>query len=253
MIKKILVLLAIGLSGVFTAGSYGETTGKKEPVFLLSFNGTKDASGTLTVEKVNVHGEVSFTEGIKGKGLLIGEGFVKYRLPENSLNFPDGTISMWIKPSDWDTESYLDFFKGYENNKIIFRIYRFPHHYRGLQAYKYNDYAVFMRRAALDAWEKKYGKWHLVVFTWEGEKRTLYIDGLYVGTASKKENTIETINVLTIGNVTVRYVPPDNKAEQTYKTTVIDEVAIYDYAFTPEKVKKTYEKFAGTMEDSDVF
>ncbi len=143
------------------------------------------------------------------------------------------------------------------SENAILEIYRPFHKHMGIVFLRYNEppphTSIYMHQQVLKTWKKQDGDWHQIVFTWEGAKGILYVDGLEINTGSDIAGTLKDTNVIRIGNATVRYVPPEMKAEQTGKITAVDKVEIYDYTFTPEQVKKSYEKFAGSMEKMDAF
>jgi len=235
---------------------------KGKIIFYLPFDGDIKSQGTYKVEKIELYPSnesLEYTVGIKGQSLITGKNCIKYFLSD-ILKLEQGTISLWIKPVDWDEESYLDFLHLFSYSegkwKPIFRIYRPSHSHLGLVFLRYNEppphCSMNYHRERIDTWQKQNGQWHQVVFTWNADEGKMYIDAMEITTDPQIAKTLKESNVIQIGGVSTKY-PSPNSSLITNKITAIDEVVFYDYVFNLEQIKKDYEKFMGKMEKIDNF
>ncbi|MDO9543505.1 MAG: LamG-like jellyroll fold domain-containing protein [Kiritimatiellia bacterium] len=232
----------------------------KPPVFYLAFEETNRPSGSIMVEAIEEQ-DTGYTEGIKGKALVIGRGKVNYKLAEKQPARPQGTIGLWIKPIAWDDESYLDFIsmlvktdRGWTTG---FRIYRPFHTNLGLVALKQEqgqpNISLNYHVSRVAAWQKNDGPWHQVVYVWDGAKGVMYVDGLEIQTNHGTGDPLREAKAIQIGNVALKYNRDASGNEITRRTTAIDEVAIYDYAWSAEEVQQNFEQWMGRLEDGDDF
>ena len=229
-------------------------------IFYVPFDGDIKPQTEMKLDNFKTQGEIRFTEGLEGKAIVVGNGWAEYFFPVAGIfNYPQGSVSIWVKPIDWDDESFIDFmmtFAGkYEKQMRLYR-YR-THNNIGILAYFYGGSAAprFLR-IQVNKWKKKYGNWHNITWTWNENKATLYIDGILVDektdTKGINKEKIQKSQHLMIGSVSCSY--PDGKQRVvTKKETAIDEVKIYNYTLGPEEIKKEFEKYKGKMEKNDDF
>lgn len=83
------------------------------------------------------------------------------------------------------------------------------------------------------------GQWHHVVGVYDGSKVYLYVDGIL-------DKSLDASGTIATNNYEVRI---GENAEQTerYFDGLIDDVAIFDHAFTPEQVDQLYNKGAASF------
>ncbi|MDO9543498.1 MAG: LamG-like jellyroll fold domain-containing protein [Kiritimatiellia bacterium] len=252
----------------------------KPPIFYLGFEGTNSPAGSIKIEKIEeknssggpVYGGMTYTDGIKGRALVVGKEETDYVFSEPQPPRPQGTICLWIRPMDWDDESYLTFLKIYKcvdkKRILMFRIYRVHSGWQGLLILKEGkpNIGLNYHKARISAWPKQEGPWHQVVYVWDGSagitadslkcKGVMYVDGLEIETHPDFVDPLADAKIIQVGTESVKYVRNANSnyvAEATCKTTAIDEVVIYDYAWSMEEVEQNFEQWMGRLEDGDVF
>jgi len=200
------------------------------------------AQGAKTPKK---SGNITFVQGVSGKALLVGEQHATVRFgAKGNLPNREGTISMWIKPVDWEPadKKFHVFFHATEGG--------------WLQLYTHQSDSLFMLTGAdTETWQAASapvtklakGKWHHVVGTWTPREIALYVDGERAGAININEKLLP--KALT-GTFEIGDIPwATGRAEA--KTTAIDELRIYSAALDIGGVRALYSRLASMMVTED--
>jgi len=180
-------------------------------------------------------GKVFYTEGKKGKGIVVGEGKVKF-FAEKNIWPEKGTIEIWAKPLDWrgDDRKVHSFFslKKLKLQKTRYNQLSFSIRGEGIEGVGNSEGITTIETKCF--WSKD--TWHQIVATWNEDEMKLYIDG-------KLRYTRKGVDVpqfweskefckskeFCIGGE----IPEENH-------TVIDELYIYKRALSEKEIKETY-------------
>ena len=186
--------------------------------------------------------QAEFTDGAVGKGIVCDERFVEYSGKKN-LNPREGTIEMWVKPVDWqsDDDSFHTFLVTSKHEKqqiILYRYFRTKTDKgisRSMAFYVLGDPAGEKRRGLTTATYRDFswkpGQWHHIAATWRKWKIQLFIDGVEL--VNKEGGALPTREFDTL-----QIAPP--WGGEGKRRSVIDEVRIYDRALTPREIRTSY-------------
>jgi len=175
---------------------------------------------------------LKFGEGVRGKCLIGGMNDYRYtfRAAEN-INRNEGTISMWVKPLNWDgaKEEFLgkhDFFALWGSNRY-------------LVLYKYTGYLqVVIRSAPGKEWSVrgglavlKKGKWVHLAVTWKDGVWRLYADGV-------RQKEIPDIEAPDFSPMTMFVGPCSGQTGGGTPNTAYDELRIYDRRLSEAEIRE---------------
>lgn len=201
--------------------------------------------------KVN---NAALTDGISGKGLLVGSDAKLHNIQfptKNNFAKLEGSVSFWMKPLDYDgnTPGWVFLFDAAEPSNQGFRFYKYTGKFFWFTVGKINkaERKTDIQIALAKGHTVKKGEWHHVVITWRAGGQT-YIgkesrQRIYINGKITQERTLDdkfipsTIPALfTIG--------PSCRWNNTANSrTVIDELKIYNRELLPDQVKAEYYRF----------
>jgi len=228
----------------FFAGGllHGEEKGNIDSSII--FYAPLDGEVTAKIAKGNFNGkpilgsDFTFTEGKKGKGLVVGDNHTSavYEI-KNNFNPQSGTLTFWVKPVNWSgyakphvfIRSYYDREGGFS---II--IYDGGATHGGVAFYEKSQKekklnAIYSKG---DAWFED--EWHYVAVTWSGVNVKFYVDGNLRGeTQLELPMDLDAMSqFFSIGHI--------HSWGQEGSTT-IDELYIYNRPLSPEEIKQDYQ------------
>jgi len=202
----------------------------------------------------------ALTNGIVGKGLIIGEAPSLVRTFPQPLSLSQGSIVLWFCPIDWDDVSYVELLKmmGSSDGRssIRLRLYVVSHHWRGLTVLQYlasgSRVSFYCNRSYVDHWKADPTQWRHIAFTWDASGGLLYVDGLETSRDRQIGQAMEPFHALRIGAPTVQHLA-SGESVRTDCRTVLDEIRLYDTVLTPEQIRADYESLMGSLVEADNF
>ncbi len=225
-------------------------------IFHHTFESSNMSADFAVGSKTAKNNNATLTEGISGKGLLVG-----YDDKLHNLQFPtvgnfnklEGSVSFWMKPVDYDGNSagWAFIFDAAEPSNQGFRFYKYngPNGFFWFSSGRINPAErktdIQIVHARLPQWKR--GQWHHVVITWRAGGQTyigkesrqrIYVDGKLMQERTLDDKFIpQTIPALfTIG--------PSSVWGNTPAThTVIDELKIYNCELLADQVRTEYYRF----------
>ena len=234
-INWLMLTVAMGLSEV-----PGITLAQDvKPVFYLTF----DQESTLNIQELQ--GKLEYGTGIVGKALYLSPNTNLIYKTEGNLNLSEGTISMWIKPLNWngaDENGYS--FIGFRD-KDMQEIGGWSKHHQtttmGLTLYLAGENPKWKGMNTdpkpLSRWMQN--TWHHIVLTYNKDLFAIYVDNIMVG-YSKDALAMELWNRLQ----NVRYFTVGGTYAGTNLRTAFDEIAIYNIALSSEQISRLFQKIA---------
>ena len=188
-------------------------------------------------------GKISYVPGIRGKAVQLGNSTVTIPCPKG-VTPHEGTISMWIKPVNWDsTKKEFVFFVQNVNAKKNGRIILYKYSDSGLgttfwfgnpQGAKSRDNCYASTRKKDDL---KQGEWALLSATWSKKNHLirLYINGAEVASYECKDQMFfDEFGKFVLNPQPFR---PFNRNYET----AFDLVRIYNRVLTEKELMKIYE------------
>ncbi|MCM8803736.1 MAG: DUF6067 family protein [Candidatus Omnitrophica bacterium] len=186
----------------------------------------------------------NYLPGIKGKSVVSEPKGVAYIYEiDKNIDFTKGTLSIWIQPLDWPPlpkSGVFPLFITYADPKKEKSVYM------GLQieaggnlrffVHDYGKEETIGKHSIISGnpkdWKK--GEWHNVVITWNIFNFSLFVDGEVQGGIRLKAPLLREYfgSIFRIGS---NY--------DVMPKTAIDEVRIYNRAFSPEEVKEFYKTY----------
>lgn len=178
---------------------------------------------------------IEFMDGQVGQAAIVPKETALTYPIEQFLSNEEGSVAVWVL-TDWDPAEAA--------TRVLVDLGRFAS-LRRWQEQPYLTYSFWYHHidekhdygctSALAGWES--GQWrHLAItWSWQAEKRALYIDGQQVREAPihRHPNVITTFRI-----------GPDAKAA--------DELCVYSHALTPDEVRSLYEKGAKARTACDI-
>jgi len=142
-------------------------------IFRASFDGKTDADVATGTGTSTVNGKAMFTDGLRGKAILIDAATsVDFPLQGN-LNPASGTISFWAKPVGWSGSDggwhYFVILQG-EDDWILLQTVSNSLTFLGGTRVSYSESAT-----PIADWPD--GTWRFVTVTWDNGKNQVYLDG----------------------------------------------------------------------------
>ena len=215
-----------------------------KPVLHYKFEGNLTNSGTGGDKLNGVHvesstGEMSYTDGVNGKGLVYGneQGTqtdgdfvkVKYKLPD------EGAISVWYKPraaynynTIWDNSVECDDWECwiYWDSKVRARVGR----YVGGDCSQKLDQIQEARSGSPEYWEDG---WYLITFTWskDAETAAMYVNG-------KLAETKEFLQWIEPGE---EFYLGGGQDKNQYGVGIFDDLMIFENYLTSAQARKLYQ------------
>ncbi|MDD5698689.1 MAG: DUF6067 family protein [Victivallaceae bacterium] len=217
-----------------------------EPVFQLSFDGTLQApkaSGNPNV----VHGNrvVLYKNGISGKAVIAGldnkaEKVYRYKYDaKNNLSVDCGTISMFVKPLDWNgNDQYFHLFfeaTGADSHLIIYKYVNSSQLYFVIG--KKDDASLTVANTDIKNW--KPDAWHHIACCWDKKEMSLYLDGKLINRKKIRVPPQTDFKEFAIGGFS-----PEIWGKNPQGTTLIDELKIYKEKINPAEIKNIWAEAA---------
>ena len=176
-------------------------------------------------------------EGLSGKAMLSGrDGASAAYANAKNLNIREGTLSMWIRPVDWQGPGQGDnnhtLFtngiagKGYFGVQMARQVSPGPYLCFYMIQYPWRKTAAIFATDEVPTW--KSDAWHWVVLTWRTNEVSLYVDGQARGRQTLAPPLADrdlTSPVFRIGR-------PSGKEQ-----TAIDEVMLFDRCLSPTELR----------------
>lgn len=213
--------------------------GEDNLIFYASYDNGVNADKSIGLAGGIPSGDLILEEGIKGKGVVVGVGdgkgyWVKYNA-ENNINIKEGTISLWVKPIDWDgNDGYFHLiFEAIDKDSrlIIYKYFGTDKLYFFFDSPKGNK---TISEISIKDWKR--GDWHHVACSWDSKIMKLYIDGELVDTQEKKEFMSTSFSSFAVGGFN-----PQNWKNPQGKS-VIDELKIYSVVVDSKEIYKEWEE-----------
>ncbi|MEW6359685.1 MAG: glycoside hydrolase domain-containing protein [Planctomycetota bacterium] len=225
---------------------------EKDLLLHLSFEDTTDAAlargdgkAALKVRTGNQTQDLDkaeFAPGALGKGLVCDERFVEYAGAKN-LNPQDGSIELWVKPLDWQSDDdlfhmFLATSKDNGQQMILYKYLRTKSDEgisRSMAFYLSGDPADKTHGTVTTATYRdlswRPGQWRHVAAVWKRWEIQLFIDGVLL--AKNEGGALPSQEFQTI-----QIAPPwggDGK-----RKSVIDEVKVYGRALSAKEIRTHY-------------
>ena len=203
-------------------------------LFYAPFESSVDAVHAAGSSKGAATPAPEFAPGRRGNALLAGDDAaqVAYQAAGN-LDPRQGTLELWVKPVNWQggDPQFHKFFEARPIGWLLLYTYKDGQLCWLAGGHDNKKYtSLFAKGAALGP-----DRWTLLTATWTPEELVLYVDGLEAGRRAVGAGIGDrTIGAFTIGDL------PWVGDRPGGRKTLIDEVRIYDRAFTPEEVAAAF-------------
>ena len=238
-------------------------------IFYNSFDDTDfkpEVASSKSVIKSPQSSKIKTISGIKGKAVVLGDnGEIQTWLgfpAKNNLKLESGTVSMWIKPLDWDgkTKGFGFFFKAGNPDNSGFMLYKYfgPGFMRFLAGHrdlKLKKTELLWLTQRFNKWKKN--EWHHIVFSWRKGGKTFigkegrikfYIDGK-PGPSKTCDEKYYPANLSSIFYLGAH----ERWGKKQIGFTAYDELKIYSRELTPEEVKILYLSNKQTVRSNSTF
>lgn len=203
-------------------------------------------------------GPREYTEGISGRAVVIGDDGkqmqnLKFQTRDN-VSLPEGTLSFWIKPLDWngDKDGFIFLAGLAEPSNQGFRIYKYAGKGGFLWFLSGRRNPVAKKTeiqniiSLIKSW--KQGEWHQIVVSWRAggqtfigkeSRQSIYVDGVLKQVKSLPDHVFPASlpTVFTIG-------PAERWGTPTVAKSAIDEFQIYNRELSPEEIRAHYYRFS---------
>ena len=230
MLKSYICATLAGATLLFAQIVHAQVA-NEDILFHASFENVLNADKAVGSQKGTANKKIDFTaDGIRGKALRLAQGDRLVYEQENNRNTKQGTVSLWIRPVDWDpakqSKNYHWLFSMENNEADGARIQFFRMPSPLFMFMIGNNGKAKQLTATLNQW--KCGEWLHAAMTWEAGKTQLYINGKsIVNTAiSEEELPVNT--------------GKDILLTSTSGTTDFDEFIIYKRALTRGEIEALY-------------
>ena len=230
--------------------------GNDDLIFYNSFEDScfkPEVASNKRVVKPPQANKIKVTAGIKGKAVILGDnGKIKTWLGfpvRNNIKLESGTVSMWIKPLDWDgtIKGFGFFFKAGnpDNSGFMFYKYTGPGFMRfltGRRDLKLKKTDLLWLTQRFNKWRKN--EWHHIAFSWRKGGKTFigkegrirfYIDG-NPGPSKICDEKYYPTNLSSMFYLGAH----ERWGKKQIGFTAYDELKIYSRELTPKEVKILY-------------
>lgn len=223
---QLLLIIIVGLLGTFRVMSE-----EKTPMKCLSF-------------ETDVEGQsLKYVDGINGRGVLCSPEAPLFKLPvKDYISLDKGTISLWIKPINWNGSSKEGYciISLFDSSAIGIGGWA-KHHLTP-------TLGISLYLSAKDTWlgfgsnpkplqNLTKNTWHNVVFTFSQEQFAIYLDAVRVGGC-----TGETAKELWQRLQQACYFQVGGTYAGTDFCSVIDELTTYDVVLSEEEISQAFKK-----------
>jgi len=222
-------------------------------IFYISFDKSIENADISSGKKEGkINGEVIQVDGIKGKGVIVGEkGSITFDAEKN-IDISKGTISFWFSPFDWDSsyEGTIIFIKmdtkdginvAWLNKEVDRKTWG---NTLCVSLYGQDENGKYIWGAIRGRYGSasniKKNQWYHFLITWDEKIMYIYMNGELQGYGTRKlfrqPDRIHIGPGLSTGN---------------QPQTIIDEVKILNEFLTADEVKKFFKKELPEKEDID--
>ena len=217
--------------------------------------------GSLTAAISNgapeMHGVVppEFRDGVSGQSLLIGGKAGKQQRTyessaQNIFDFKKGTVSLWVKPIDWNglpTRYFHMIFRavsaGKSNTQMLIYKYFNSENLLFLLGPMANSHFTTLNNPVRH-WQP--GQWHHLAAVWNGSDLAFYLDGQLYGT--------QKMRFPVSGNVPCASIALGPKGwDNTDGETLVDELKIFSRPLAPPEITALYKEHAAAVSNHDNF
>lgn len=239
-INRFLYLLLAGISLSLSAQT--ETNLR----FYHNFDDTLEAKYALGEKCFKGKTDPVFMDGVSGKAIKIGgtkEAQCSYSVPiKENLDFSTGSISLWVKPLDWDGKisRHFNIFIRAADDKNTMLVYKFfnSENMRFLNGFLNQDRSTFID-GLIRFWQKE--QWHHVAVVWTTEDIQMYLDGKLTN-SKKLRYPIEKSSCK--GNLSIG---PEGWNDGAEGSSLIDELKIFSTPLTQQEITKLYREFSSKI------
>lgn len=200
-----------------------------------------------------------FLPGVQGNAIVVGgepgekqEAITKDNVAQKTpgrnvyydaagnIDLHEGSISLWLKPLDWDgSDAGFNTFVHLSHKNDLFLLYKnLSVEQLSFYLEEDNEQGKSMVETVYSIAKWKRGQWHHVVFTWTNLETSLYINGRLVATRKIK------IPFRGFDAKRLSIGPGGGWAGSYMGKTLIDEVEIHKNILTQEKITASYQKYA---------
>lgn len=231
--EPVALLAFRGQSGAWhLAGESANKNNRFSFPFQGSFQRSDDTSEAVTNDKKEQDKDFTFVPGRKGLGLQVSENLDRSKvyscpslqyLTRESFSRRDGTLSVWIKPIDWDRDGTNHrYFIAATSDNCVIRFY----------IYGFNTYAwvdgpdkyVLVGGGKWKGWQDD--TWTFLAFTYKPGQQNFYIDG-------------QLINTMTDGVIEPEF-SKTGIVEISEGSQVVDELMIFDRVLMEKEIQAIY-------------
>ncbi len=239
---------------VFAAVARANGMQEEGLLFYAGFDGKMEIAGhSADGKKGEVLGEISTTEGIKGKAVVVGgKGSVVFE-GEKNINIHRGTLSFWFSPQDWEgtDPGTVIFIRMTVKNDNAAWFSRYDDRQTWGNALSVNIYGP--GEDGKPAWSGvrgRYGsaahlkkkQWHHFLVTWDESTMHIYMNAELQGYGGKR--LFRQPDSISIG---------PGRISDTQPQSAIDEVKIFDRYFDLEDVRELFAQEIPHSLDDHIF
>ena len=196
-----------------------------------------------------------FRDGVSGQSLLIGGKAGKQQRTyessaQNIFDFKKGTVSLWVKPIDWNglpTRYFHMIFRavsaGKSNTQMLIYKYFNSENLLFLLGPMTNSHFTTLNNPVRH-WQP--GQWHHLAAVWNGSDLAFYLDGQLYGT--------QKMRFPVSGNVPCASIALGPKGwDNTDGETLVDELKIFSRPLAPPEITALYKEHAAAVSNHDNF
>ena len=233
-LKLIHATILLALCAIYARAEHGL-------LFRAGFEGTADAyslCGVGAPVRISGTGEPTFAPGRFGQALVCGpeQALVHYQTQGNLMP-ASGTVSLWVKPLNWtpDDGNFHVFLESGSHETATgdpaagwLILYKYYQHNLLFLRYAEESGQVGMARVTATDWPA--GQWVHLAGVWSASGLRIYVNGELVNSAARP------VVAETLGST---FAVGDNGWHLPHKgaRTLIDEVRVYAYPLSPEKIR----------------
>ena len=199
------------------------------------------------VRGTDITPEAMLVNGLSGRALRLGhsqDGKAVQTLqyfPQPGLPATEGSISLWVRPEDWEPKTSKDFhhFFGAAHNEERLILYKYNEHANLVALFGPISGGADSVRADISSWKK--GTWHHICLTWDSKLLELYLDGQKVAEKERKRQPPPDYSLMVLGEYW----------SGNPGCTALDELRIFPTRLTRRDASEEYLRHARkTVEES---
>lgn len=232
MLGRLIFVLGIFISGILHA---------EDMIFYAPFENSTEPAFAAGTKTARCYGSIEYTDGIKGKAVIVGE---KNRIifdAAKNFNSRQGTCSLWVSSVNWlpKTENFvffISFVAEKDKTSADMLLYKFCKSTE--LTFLENDSAhqkSSIIKSQIPFWLKK--QWHNLVVSWDEKQICLFVDGENTGTEKRTENP-KVYQEIILG---IPYTSWDLLGNEM---TAVDELKIYDRRLSDKEIISEYDNIS---------